>query len=1041
MLRVSPPSPAQGRRQEVHIDFGSTAHCLALALRTLSSLCTNITALGGMFSYAASVHWHRGPFIQRLFSPHRLNYWGLWLGVLLFNGLVAITLWNVAVPTFVRLEQQQAQEELTAIGQGLAQALEAHQASVTDVATWDDAYAFVQRFDPEFVRSSITPETFYPMGLAYLAFFDQGGRVVYGAQVNPSTLTPLPAEVEQRFRQHMLGKHASSLIKIGQQILLVAQAPIIRSDGSGPSRGTYVVARRLTLKGLNLLDTPTTTVHLDLNAAADDPVHAQQPHAHVLGRQTQWLHFPLRGPGGEVLGEIVLKQQRTLYALGLGVFWRGMQATWIISALVLLLGHLILARLGIVRREQQRLEQRYRAVVEQATEGMALVDSQRFAILEVNQSLARLLGYSPSDLIGKSVLKFVDHETAKVIRQLQSIAQGDAFRGEFRLHKQDRSLLEVEGSVSPVVEGPDRFLLITFHSIQARKEAEQAVRANEARLRQITDGMLDVVMLCDLEGRIEYVTPSSEKLFGYTPEELVGRHAIELVHPDYQPQALEALARGMANPSENRIELLDVHKDGRTLWVEVVGTLLYENGQPHKVLLGSRDITQRKRYENQITHLALHDPLTGLGNRRMLQDRAEQTLALARRKGWPAALLFLDLDRFKAINDTLGHDAGDELLIQIAWLLKHSVREEDILVRYSGDEFVILLGEVGLEQARQIAAQLLQTIGTSLVLRGHSVQPGASIGIAIYPEHGEDLTALLKAADIAMYQAKRTGTHIKVYDPAQNPYTEDQLQLEAHLRQAIQEDHFEFFYQPIHQLRTGQICGVESLARWQHQSMWIAPATFIPLAEDLHLIERIDNLGLRRGLAELQRLRALGLSLTLSLNLSAQTLQDPALPHYIQAMLEAHGIPAPFLTLEITETVLLQNLERARLILQELRGLGVKIAIDDFGSGYASLAYLRHLPIHRIKLDRSLIQQIGHNAEDERLLRALIQLGHNLEMEVLAEGIETPEQLEWLREAGCDLVQGYLLGRPGPFQRVVAQLEQSLLSAPPAHAESPVERC
>ncbi|MCX7601660.1 MAG: EAL domain-containing protein [Meiothermus sp.] len=961
--------------------------------------------------------------------------------MILFNGIVAATLWNGVVPTFVRLEQQQAQEELTAIGQSLAQELEAHQASVTDVATWDDAYAFVQRFDPEFVRSSITPETFYPIGLAYLAFFDKGGRVVYGAQVNPDNLTPLPPEVEQQFRRHILSKQASGLIKIGPQILLVAQAPIIQSDGRGPSRGTYVAARRLTLKGLNLIDTPTSTAFFDFESAVRDPAHPARPHALVDGPQVQWLHFPLVGTGGMVLGEIVVKQQRTLYALGLGVFWRGMQAAWIISALVLLLGHLVLGRLGRVQREQKRLEHRYRAVVEQATEGMALVDSQRFEILEVNQSLARLLGHRPETLLGRSVLDFVDHETAEVIGRLESASQGHPFRGEFRLHKQDGSLLEVEGSVSAVVEGPERFLLITFHSIQARKAAEQAVRTNEARLRQITDGMSDVVMLCDLEGRIEYVTPSAEKLFGYAPDELIGRYAVELVHPDYQPQALEALAQGIANPTQNRIEVLDVRKDGKTLWVEVVGTLLYENGQPHKVLLGCRDITQRKRYENQITHLALHDPLTGLGNRRMLQDRAEQTLALARRKGWPAALLFLDLDRFKAINDTLGHDAGDELLIQIAWLLKHSLREEDILVRYSGDEFVVLLAEVGLEQARQIATQLLQTISTSLVLRGHSVQPGASIGIAAYPEHGEDLTALLKAADIAMYQAKRSGTHIKVYDPAQNPYTEDQLHLEAHLRQAIQEGHFEFFYQPIQNLRTGQLCGVESLARWQHQEVWIAPATFIPLAEDLRLIERIDSLGLQKGLAELQRLRARGLSLQLSVNLSAQTLQDPALPHYIQALLETHGIPAPSLTLEITETVLLQNLERARLILQELHGLGVKIAIDDFGSGYASLAYLRHLPVHRIKLDRSLIRQIGLGLEDERLVRALIQFGHNLGMEVLAEGIETPEQLEWLRAAGCDLVQGYLLGQPRPFQEIVAELQQPPASAPPARTGSPLERC
>lgn len=266
-------------------------------------------------------------------------------------------------------------------------------------------------------------------------------------------------------------------------------------------------------------------------------------------------------------------------------------------------------------------------------------------------------------------------------------------------------------------------------------------------------------------------------------------------------------------------------------------------------------------------------------------------------------------------------------------------------------------------------------------------------------------------------------------------------QLEAHPRQAIQETSFQFFHQPIQHLHTGRISGVESLARWQHQGLWIAPATFIPLAEDLHLIERIDNLGLRRGLAGLQGLSSSGQALELSVNLSAQTLQDPALPHYIRTMLESYRIPPQSLALEITETVLLQNLEKTSSILRELRKLGIKITIDDFGSGYASLAYLRHLPIHWIKFDRSLTQQIGLDPEGERLLRALIQLGHNLEVEVLAKGIETPDQLEWLREAGCDLVQGYLIGEPKPFRTIAQRLKLSLFSAQPTHPKNPAERC
>ncbi len=947
--------------------------------------------------------------------------------------LVWFSLWQGLIPNLSGLEQNQ----LIHLGKSLEQQINQSKLELLHVArdnaTWDDAYAFMAKPDPALIQNAVTPNTLYPSHIEYMAYFDPAGRLVHGSQIAPDRrLEPSPQALDT-LRQFAKTHLTSGMIRVGDQLLLVASAPILPSSGSGPSRGYLLMAKRFDLTHINLPYAETAEVTLSLEAhqppqiSGRKGVGSKNPQIQILNEHTQQFVLLLPGLRGQPLGYVYILQQRKLSQMGQQIVQVGLLIGSVLALVLIAIGHLLMERFEAEQQGRLALERRYREIVQQAAEGMALIDKASLTILEANHSLEQLIGH-PEGMVGKSLTDFVTVSAAEVIRLCARALKGEVVQGEFKIKHHSGTSLDIEGSLSRISDGHNPFLLIIIRDIAGRKQAEQTIRENEARLRQITDGMLDVVTLCDLEGRIEYVTPSFEKLLGYTPEEAVGRSVLEFTHPEFYATAAQAFSQGLAGPSQNRRETLEVHKNGHTLWVETVGSMLYQQGQPHKILLGMRDISARKIYQDQIEHQALHDTLTGLGNRRMLEDHANQIFAIAERENWPTSLIFLDVDRFKNINDTLGHHAGDELLVQIARLLGRCIRPEDTLVRYSGDEFAILLTHADTLSARKVAERIISALNNPLELRGHKLQITMSLGIASSPRDGSNLNDLLKAADIAMYQAKRSGQGIALYDPQQNPYSEDHLHLEANLRQAVAAQVFEFHYQPIFDLRSQSICAIESLVRWKQEGQWVSPARFIPVAEELRLIERIDTLGLRRAL------EWLGANphstLEVSLNLSAQTLRDPALPFYVGDLLRQYHIPAQRLMFEITETALLKDLVMAQRVLGELRKLGAKIALDDFGSGYASVSYLRHLPIDRLKLDRTMVQSIGTGAAGEQLLRAMIQLGHTLEMEVLAEGVETSEQMDWLKGNGCDLIQGYLIAKPQPAKSLLELLDRQRVSSP-----------
>lgn len=464
-----------------------------------------------------------------------------------------------------------------------------------------------------------------------------------------------------------------------------------------------------------------------------------------------------------------------------------------------------------------------------------------------------------------------------------------------------------------------------------------------------------------------------------------------------------------------KMEFEGRHQGGHYIWIEAVVNFVWdERDRPSGVVVGLREISDRKQQEAYAEYMAFHDELTKLPNRRALRQHAEEAIIQARSEGSPLALLYLDLDNFKSVNDTLGHDVGDELLIQMAQILSRELRPGDVLARLGGDEFACVLAGTDSAQAAQVAATMVKAIRKTFSLAQQSINLGVSIGIASFPKDGETFVDLLKVADIAMYQAKGSGSLVVAYDASKSPYSEERLQLETHLRQAIEQQSFGLQFQPIWHLREARLEGAEALLYWDRLGQKMPASQFIPLAEELRLVEQLDRVGLRKGLGQLGAWQAQGQKLCLSINLSTQSLEHAEIAQEIEALVEEAGVDARRLILEVTESALLRNPELAREVLTQLGALGIKIAIDDFGSGYASLAYLRQLPMNRIKIDRSFVGQLGADKRDEKLVRAAIDLAHSLEAEVLAEGVETREQLLWLVEHGCDLVQGYLIGQPLP---------------------------
>jgi diguanylate cyclase (GGDEF)-like protein/PAS domain S-box-containing protein len=552
-------------------------------------------------------------------------------------------------------------------------------------------------------------------------------------------------------------------------------------------------------------------------------------------------------------------------------------------------------------------------------------------------------------------------------------------------------------------------------------------RQSEARFRSLVAHSSDLITVLDAHGVVTYQSPSVERVLGYGAEELEGTQFDWLLSETDRPRLRRLIAGDGSGSSEaHTLECALTHKNGTSLRFEVQHTDLLHDEHVRGIVLNSRDVSERKEFEDQLAHQAFHDPVTGLANRALFSDRVEHALMRSQR-GFPdIAVVFIDLDDFKTVNDSLGHAAGDSVLQEVARRLRIAVRPTDTVARFGGDEFAVLLESVNdSAQAADAAARILHALELAYEIDGKQVFPRASIGICLIDREDSvpEAAELLRNADVAMYMAKRDSKgSYRVFEPAMHERVVERLELRAELQQAIEADQLVLHYQPVVRLEGHEIVGVEALLRWEHPTRGtIPPNQFIPLAEETGLIIAMGrwvlNEACREGV-EIQKRFERAEPLAISVNLSVRQLQSDSIVADVRCALETSGLPPESLVLEITESVMMSDTDFAVQRLEDLKALGVRLAMDDFGTGYSSLSYLSRFPVDILKMDRSFVGA----GENVALQSAIIALGASLELDVVAEGIELPEQEQSLHDLGCEIGQGFLFARPMPSSDLAAFL-------------------
>jgi len=685
-------------------------------------------------------------------------------------------------------------------------------------------------------------------------------------------------------------------------------------------------------------------------------------------------------------------------------------------------------RLEDVLRRRTELFQALLEAQREVGEGLVIVDGERAQY--VNGAFCQISGYSLDELLAMpSLLEIVvPEERAQLAERIHRRAMGGdtVSHIDSAIRHHDGRRIDVEIGLTTLRVATHTNLVIIARDITARKQAEVALRQSEDRFRSLVQNSSDGMSILGPDGVILWHSPALERVLGYPAEALNGTSLFDLVHPEDAARVAATFASCATDTSgQATVDFRCRHRDGSWRYLEAVSTNLLAHPTIAGIVVNSRDVTERKAFENQLARQAFFDPLTGLPNRVLFMYSIEHALAGASRNKLGVAVMFLDLDGFKYVNDTFGHQVGDQLLIALGQRLKSCVRPGDTVARLGGDEFTILLEDIPEPaKAERVAQRILERLQTPFRFEGRDLYIGASIGIAYGTPGSVKPADLVRYADAAMYRAKALGKgRSVVFDRSMHADWVARATLETDLRSALDRDELCLVYQPIVDLASGQLVGAEALARWHHPTRGLVlPLEFLPLAEETGLILPLGQWTLEEACRQIrawQEQHPSGAALTVSVNLSGRQFQQPDLVQRIERVLAKTRLDPSALRLEVIEGVLLDDARSTLIKLEELRALGVRLAVDDFGTGPASLTSLRRLPVRTLKLDPSLLGPAGSNghADDNpdtslAMVRAVSALAHALGMEVTAEGVETDEQLARLRQVECDRGQGYLFSRP-----------------------------
>jgi len=691
--------------------------------------------------------------------------------------------------------------------------------------------------------------------------------------------------------------------------------------------------------------------------------------------------------------------------------------------------------------ESKESEARYRGLLEAAPDAMVVVN-QNGEIVLLNVQAEKQFGYRRDELAGQKVKNIIPKGFAERLiadgtrSAAEALAQQIGTGIELNGRRKDGSEFPIEIMLSPLESAEGILVTAAIRDISVRKAAEEHLAQMEARYRGLLEAAPDAMVVVNQSGEIVLLNVQAEKQFGYRRDELIGQKMKNIIPKGFAERliadALRSAEDALAQQIGTGTELNGRRKDGSEFPIEIMLSPL-EGAEGVLVTAAIRDITTRKKAEALMIHSSEHDFLTGLPNRMLLNDRVNQAIRMAIRHKRKVAVLFLDLDGFKHINDSLGHPTGDKLLQSVGKRLVDCVRGSDTVSRQGGDEFVVLLSEEeDSEDASVIAKRMLRAVAEAHFIDQHDLHITCSVGVSVYPDDGLNAEALIKNADTAMYQAKENGRQTYQYfKPAMNVRAVERQSLEASLRRALERQEFVVHYQPKINLKTGRISGAEALLRWTHPTRGpVPPGQFIPVAEDCGLILPIGTWVLRQACQQAQAWVDAGLPLgTMAVNISAMQLRNENFLEGIFDILQDTRLDPRFLELELTESVLMKHAESTASILTALRERGVQVAVDDFGMGYSSLSYLRKFPIDALKIDQSFVRQITTVPDEIIIVKAVIGLGRSLKLRVIAEGVETQEQLAFLQAHQCDEAQGYYFSRPVLPEQFVKLLKKDIVKS------------